>query len=132
LSASEIQFAIALTKDFVSVLVPVITGFLVIYTAALGKLWSDHRGLFSTIRIWIAAGAPAIAGIVSLFCCFGVIQILLNLAGPEPHSTIWFGKLNQTEMLQYARRYLIIGQLIFGVAVGLAIGFYIHVFRKGT
>lgn len=122
----------ALTKDFVNVLVPVITGFLVIYTAAIGKLWADSRELFSTTRMLIIAGAPAIAGVVSLFCCLGVIQILLVLAGPEPYSTFWYHDPSQEDMLQFASRYLLVGQLIFGAAIGLAIGLFIYVYRKRT
>jgi hypothetical protein len=122
--------SINLVKDFVTILVPVVTGYIVLFSGSIGKLWLEHRkDLMKTNLVPIFAGMSIIMGMVSISFCMGVMSLLLKASYGTDQYTFWRGVINSKELVEYAHKYLMIGWVFFVISIALGFTSYFYIIR---
>lgn len=123
--------SIEIVKDFVTILVPIVTGYIVLFSGAIGKMWLEHRkDLARANLVIIFAGLSVIVGILSISCCLGVMSLLLKATYGSEQSTFWKGVLNSKELVEYAHEYLMIGWQIFVLSIAFGLVSYFFVVKE--
>jgi hypothetical protein len=122
------ESSVNLTKDFVTILVPVVTGYIVLFPGSIDKLWLEHRkNLGEKELVLVFAGLSVIIGILRISFCMGVMSLLLKATYGSDQSTFWMGVLDSRGLVEYAHKYLMIrwGFFVLFVALGLTAYFYV-------
>ena len=128
----ELKETIALLKDAVSIMIPVITGFVVLFSGSMGKLWDMARSKSAGPIPWTLAGISLLLAVVSLFICFGVMSICIKATTGEAGRLFLIGSMQPKEMITAARYYLYGAYVIFACAVTLSGWFFYRFVRKNT
>ena len=128
----ELKETIALLKDAVSIMIPVITGFVVLFSGSMGKLWDTARSKSAGPISWTLAGISLLLAVVSLFICFGVMSICIKATTGEAGRLFLIGSMQPKEMITAARYYLYGAYVIFACAVTLSGWFFYRFVRKNT
>lgn len=88
--------SIEIVKDSVTILVPVVTGYIVLFSGSIGKMWLEHRQDLTRVKlVLIFAGLSTIVGILSISCCLGVMSLLLKATYGSEQPTFWKGVLRK-------------------------------------
>lgn len=128
----NITSTIGLIKDAVSIMIPVITGFIVLVGASLGKLWDKTRVDTTIIIYWIPSIILILCSVLSLWLCFGAMGLCIKASTGDAHDLLWFHDLNSKELATYARYYLMAAYDVFSVSIAFAVLFFIRIIRKST
>ena len=119
--------SIEIVKDSVTILVPVVTGYIVLFSGSIGKMWLEHRCDLSRVKlVLLFAGLSVVTGILSISGCLGVMSLLLKATYGSEQSTFWKGALNSKELVEYAHEYLMIAWQFF--VLSIAFGFISYFF----
>jgi hypothetical protein len=120
---------VGIIKDSVSLMIPVLTGFILLFGGALGKLWERPRlASAGTISWRLPTGALACAAL-SLFICFLVMSLCVNAATGENHGFFFLRDVAPKALADYARKCLFVAYAGFAVAVVFAGWFYYRIVR---
>jgi hypothetical protein len=114
-SPSQIE-AIKLLYESAKTFIPVVTGYLVLFSGSIGYLWKDERHAL-TQPLTKNAGATIILGIASLGVWSGVIPFCIR--------TFKYGEFNLFAFGQYCAQ---IGHILFFISVISGVLFYWRVF----
>lgn len=126
----NITSTIGLIKDAVSIMIPVITGFIVLFGAALGKLWDKKRADTTMIFSWAPSIISVLCSVLSLWLCFGAMGLCIKASTGDNHSLFWgLHDLNTKELVNYARYYLMAAYDIFSVSIAFVVLFFIRIIR---
>lgn len=128
----ELNETIALLKDAVSIMIPVITGFVLLFCGSMGRLWDTARSKSAGPVSWTLAGISLLLAVVSLFICFGVMSICIKASTGEAGKLFLIGSMQPKEMITAARYYLYGAYVIFACAVTLSGWFFYRFVRKHT
>ena len=116
--SGEHKIAIDLLYESARTFIPVVTGYLVIFSGALGYLWRDRREYLNNSLVKHAA-ATIITGIISLGVWSGTIPFCIR--------AIKYSDFNRFEYGQYCAQ---IGHLLFFLSVICGVYFFWRLFRK--
>ena len=108
------------------VMVPVITGFIVLVSAIVGKLWESSSGLVE----YRVIGAGVVLSVIALFCWLGVMPFCYKAALGYEQGVWGFGTYNSAALFEWGRRFARLGQITFGLAVIAASWFCLRVARR--
>jgi hypothetical protein len=126
----ELSQQITLIKDGVSIMIPVITGFIVLYGGSLGK---KTQNLSKNYKYpWKIAIISLSFSVISLFICFGTFSICIRASFGEPAIVLWVIEANPKELVLYAKHYLSAAYICFGIAVSFATIFYYRNLKNRT
>jgi hypothetical protein len=122
MSATPTKPTVELVFQAVSVMVPVVTGYLILFVGAMGRLWelSSERRLRLA---WRFAGFTVIAGLLSLGCWAGAMAGgIIFSTGENSHPWWLLGKkITPVEALWLSRQFLSFGYSMFIVSAILGI-----------
>ena len=115
---------VKLIFDAVKVMIPVLTGFLVVFVGAVGKLWDMSRKPPGSedIRIsWVTAGLVVVVGVWGLGFWAGAMEFGIKYVVGGPQS-FWlvFQDIPTPKLLWLARQFNKWGYRLFIVSVSLA------------
>lgn len=116
-------FAIDLLFRSSQVMVPVITGFIVLVSAIVGKIWesSDEPIEYRLVGVGIALG------IISLFLWLGVMPFCYKAALGYDQDVWGYGSFDSAAFFLFGRRLARAGQITFGIAVVMTSWFCLRV-----
>jgi len=126
------MFCVALLKDAVSIMIPVITGFVVLFCGSMGRLWDTARSKSGGPVSWTLAGISLLLAVVSLFICFGVMSSCIKASTGEAGKLFFIGSMQPKEMITAVSSYLYGAYGIFACAVTLSGWFFYRFVRKHT
>ncbi len=112
------QLAIDLLYEAAKTFMPVVTGYLVLFSGALGYLWRDEREHLDTSFTKHAA-VTLIIGILSFGAWSGTIPFCIRTVERSKFSVFKYGKYCAS-----------IGHILFFVSVVLGILFFWRLFRQ--
>lgn len=119
--------SIVIVKDSVTILVPVVTGYIVLFSGSIGKIWLEHRNDLSKMRqVLLCSGLSIVLGILSISFCLGVMSLLLKASYGDNQNTFWKGILSSQELVGYAHDYLMVGWVFF--ILSIVLGFLSYFF----
>lgn len=108
--------------EIVKVMVPVLTGLLVLVAKGVGTLWERKQKL--TANDFIFVSAIAVFGFLSFGCWAGALAgAVINSTGGSG-TIYWFG-LTANEALSWAREFLTFAYNFFVVVAALSGGYYL-------
>lgn len=114
-----------LLKDAISIMIPVVTGFVALFGATLGKIWEWNRGRDHRQEAsWRLAAATFGAAVLSLWTCFGAMGIIIKASTGQEGDVLWFAGLSSEELARAARYYLYAAYTLFGGAIAFAALFF--------
>lgn len=123
---------INLLKDAVSIMIPVITGFVVLFGVSIGKLWQTSNSSKRASYPWCNAGVAIFIALISLFACFGVMGICIKASLGEPGRILWMTQVTPEQMVHYGRWYLNVAYFAFSIAISLSAVCYYRIMRGNT
>jgi hypothetical protein len=102
-------------------MIPVITGFLVLFVGGLGKVFELSRGDQHAWRVSVwSASAPIVAGIIALGCYASAMALAIMHSAQKPCTFLVWTNLPVEKQLPLARLFLGNGYWLFLLAVLLA------------
>ena len=123
--------SIGLLKDFVSLLVPIVTGYLVLFSGSIGKLWLEHKSDLIHVRVIILlAGLSVVVGLLSISILMGTMSLLLKATYGTDQETFWRGTISSQELVEYAHVYLINGWTMFTISMAFGFSSYLMVLKE--
>lgn len=128
--APEIVRTIELTKDAVSLMIPVITGFIVLFGSALGKLLEPAQGVPKAVISSPLTVVSFLSSVVSLFMCFGAMSLCLKASIGEPASFYFLSGLEPKELIVCTRKLLYVSSVVFAVSIVTAALVYSRILRR--
>jgi hypothetical protein len=123
---------INLLKDAVSIMIPVITGFVVLFGVSIGKLWQTSDASKRASYPWCNAGVAIFFALISLFACFGVMGLCIKASLGEPGKIVWLIDATPEQMVRYGRWYLNAAYFSFSIAIGLSAVCYLRIIRGSS
>jgi hypothetical protein len=128
----NLNHPISLLKDAVSIMIPVITGFVVLFGASIGKLWQTTDASRRASYPWLNAGVAIFFAFISLFACFGVMGICIKASLEEQGRVLWITGATPEQMIRYGRWYLNSSYIAFSIGISLSAVCYYRIIRRGT
>ena len=122
---------IQLLLDATSIMIPVVTGFILFFGASIGKLWELKQSNSSLRVSWPLVACVFIASIASLTFFVGVAFLAIKASLGEAKSFYWL-ELDSKELIGMARFYLAAGYTVFLVAVAMAGIQYVRIAKYAT
>jgi hypothetical protein len=118
----DIPHTVELIFRAVNVMLPVVTGYLVLFVGAIGKLWQLSEEYNLIIR-WNMANFTIITGIFSLGCFAGAMAFGIIFSTGENSKPWWLCRKHITpkKALSFSRQFLSFGYSIFILSVILGI-----------
>ena len=117
-----------LIMEAVKTMIPVITGFLVLFVGGLGKAWELSRGQQAwRVPVWVASG-PVLAGIMALGCYASSMALVIIHSDQQPFSFLVWSNLPVEQQLLLARKFLGVGYWLFLLAVFLAGALFLRMY----
>jgi hypothetical protein len=123
---------INILKDAVSIMIPVITGFVGLFGISIGKLWQTAAASKRASYPWRIAGVAIFTALISLFTCFGVMGICIKASLGEPGRILWLKDVTPEQMARFGRWYLNTAYIAFSIAIGLSAVFFYRLIRDDT
>ena len=117
-----------LVMEAVKTMIPVITGFLVLYVGGLGKAWELGRSQqVWKVPVW-GASAPILAGILALGCYASSMALVIIHSAQRTFSFLVWSNLSVEQQLSLARKFLGVGYWLFLLSVVLAGALFLRLY----
>lgn len=126
----ELIQQINLIKDGVSIMIPVVTGFIVLFGGSLGKQWQMAKSFPDSHIPWRIAGVSMCFALISLYICFGTMNICIIASIGEPALIFWIIEAKPHELVLYGKHYLTGAYVTFGVSIAFAVLCYYRILKK--
>lgn len=125
----DLTHSISLLKDAVSIMIPVITGFIVLFCGLLMKLWQTTDANKRKAYPWMMVFTTVFTSFISLFFCFGVMLFCINASLGMPDKIHWVFEANPEKMVYWGKLYLHLAYGAFSGAIGAAFFCYYQIIR---
>ena len=117
LTQSSVE-TVELVFQVVSIMVPVVTGYLVLFVGAIGRLWELSRD--RQLRLaWRFIGFTVVAGVLSLICWAGAMATGIMFSTGESFRPWWllWQKIFPQQALRLSRHFLSAGYSLFILSI---------------
>ena len=128
--AEGVHPVVSLVFDASKTMVPVVTGFAVLFAGSLGKLWQmGQANGRSTIAWWRASIAVALT-LLSLGFFAGAMALAMGFQAGGPTPLLFIFPIPKDCALIWARHFVGLGYMIFVVSIGATAWFWYRTVKR--
>jgi uncharacterized membrane protein SirB2 len=124
----EIADQISLIKDSVSIMIPVVTGFILFFGSTLIRQLQTAKS--NNQMPWKIADLSMFFALISLYICFGTMNICIRASLGEPAIILFFVEALPKELIVYARNYLSGSYICFGISISFAVIYFLRIIKN--
>ena len=128
--AEGIHPVVSLVFDAAKTMVPVVTGFAVLFAGSLGKLWQMRQATDGPTIPWSRASIAVLLAILSLGFFAGAMAFALGFQAGTPTRMLLISAVPRDCALMWARCFLGLGYTIFVVSIFVAALFWRSIVKR--
>ncbi len=123
---------ISLLLDITKVMIPVITGFILLFGGTIGKLWEFQRRDVPLKIDWGLVAVSLLSALISLSFFVGVMYLSVKSTMGIPQKIFFLFMLDQSALVKLAVTYSKFGYFFFVIAVAFATIFYLRIIKRSS